>query len=126
MPRKPTVTVEGTIKAIKHSDTPVVSTGALADYFDVTRQAIRDQRERISNDPRIDRGEIGNNTVFYISESHQPHKIDVDGNSTAYAHGQLPYGEYECPECNGAFPEPVENRCPWCENEFEFANGGKK
>jgi hypothetical protein len=21
---------------------------------------------------------------------------------------------YECPNCHGGFPEPIENECPWC------------
>lgn len=70
MPRSPTVTADGTVEAIRSSETPFASTGDLADYFDVTRQAVREQRERLRGDPRIKVGQIGNSTVFYLADDH--------------------------------------------------------
>lgn len=68
MPRSPTVTADGTVEAIRSSETPFASTGDLADYFDVTRQAVRERRELLNGDPRIKVGKIGNSTVIYLAD----------------------------------------------------------
>jgi len=68
MVRKPTINSDGTVKAIRQAETPFASTGELAEYFNVTRQAIRDQRDRLATDPRIEIAAVSNNTVFYLTE----------------------------------------------------------
>jgi len=72
MPRKPTITPDGAVAAIREAEQPFVSTGELADHFDVTRQAVRDRKERLSEDPRIEVGMVSNNTVFYLSAGADP------------------------------------------------------
>ena len=84
MPRTPTVTADGAVEAIREAETPFASTGQLADHFDVTRQAIRDQRDRLATDPRIEIGSISNNTVFYLSGSEEPRPGDM-GNEEVIA-----------------------------------------
>lgn len=71
MPRPAQITPDGVVEAIREAETPFVSTGELAEYFDVTRQAVRDQREQLADDPRIEVGKVSNNTVFYISDGPQ-------------------------------------------------------
>lgn len=62
------ITAEGTVEAIRSGDEPFASTGDIADHFDVTRQAVRDQQDRLAADERITVGTVSNNAVFYIAK----------------------------------------------------------
>lgn len=67
MGRKRLIKSNEAIEAIEKLNQPFASTGDLAEHFDVTRQAIRDSIGRFEANPEIKIGDVGNSTVFYLS-----------------------------------------------------------
>jgi len=67
MPRGKAVYLDGVVEAIRVADRPFVSTGELAEHFDVTRQTIRDNLDRIKDDERIEVTRVNRSSFFYFA-----------------------------------------------------------
>jgi len=70
--RKKLVRGERVVDAIRDASRPFVTTSDIAEHLDVSAQAVRDNAADLSQHDEIEKGKVGQNSVYWLAERESP------------------------------------------------------
>jgi len=75
MPRERLVKGKRVADAIRESDRPFVTTGDIAEYLDVTAQAVRNNANHLADHDEIEKGRVAQSSVYWLAKDGKPTEV---------------------------------------------------
>lgn len=79
MPR--VATIDKMVQVIRDSEKPVLTKSEIADGIGVSWQTIANHEDELQDDPRVDYGQVGKSTAYWLADERDTHSTSGPGNS---------------------------------------------